>query len=68
MIAGEAPGAGARSLYVQLLDWMMVPLIIVWPLALLFTYVAAQSSTYCLPCACATRLAVYATCSVLCSH
>jgi two-component system sensor histidine kinase TctE len=43
MIASEAPPAGARSLYVQLLDWMMVPLIIVWPLALLFTYVAART-------------------------
>ena len=32
-----------RSLFGQLLDWMMVPLLIVWPLAVLFTYVAART-------------------------
>ncbi len=43
MIGDEAPGGGPRSLYVQILDWMLVPLIIVWPLAILFTYVAART-------------------------
>ena len=43
MIFDEAPGSGPRSLYVQLLDWMLVPLIIIWPLAILFTYVAART-------------------------
>jgi len=38
----EAPAA-PRSLFVQLLDWMLVPLVIVWPLAILFTYVAART-------------------------
>lgn len=43
MTEGSPPAAGSRSLYVQLLDWMLVPLIIIWPLAILFTYVAART-------------------------
>jgi two-component system sensor histidine kinase TctE len=43
MTGDESPRPGPRSLYVQLLDWMLVPLVIIWPLAILFTYVAART-------------------------
>ena len=43
MNEAPAPDLARRSLYVQLLDWMLVPLVIIWPLAILFTYVAART-------------------------
>ncbi len=43
MIGKDALDAGNRSLFVQLLDWVLVPLVIIWPLAILFTFIAARA-------------------------
>ncbi|MEF9943081.1 MAG: sensor histidine kinase N-terminal domain-containing protein [Burkholderiaceae bacterium] len=32
-----------RSLFGEILDWMLAPLLIVWPISITFTYVVAQS-------------------------
>jgi two-component system sensor histidine kinase TctE len=42
MIGEDTLNAGGRSIFVQLLDWMLVPLVIIWPLAILFTFIAAR--------------------------
>ena len=46
--APAAPGAEAgsptqRSLFGEILDWMLVPLLLLWPLSIAITYLAAKS-------------------------
>lgn len=38
-----APAKPARSLFGQILDWMLVPLFLLWPIGVAMTYLAAQS-------------------------
>ncbi|MFA7680923.1 MAG: sensor histidine kinase N-terminal domain-containing protein [Pigmentiphaga sp.] len=38
-----APTKPARSLFGQILDWMLVPLFLLWPIGVAMTYLAAQS-------------------------
>ncbi len=43
--AGEkaAPGKRQRSLFGEILDWMLVPLLLVWPVAIGITFLVAQA-------------------------
>ncbi len=37
------PGVARLSLFGEILDWMLVPLLIIWPLSFAMTYLAAQT-------------------------
>lgn len=39
----SAPQPGQRSLFGEILDWMLVPLLLLWPLSIAITYLAAKS-------------------------
>ncbi|MBV8635499.1 MAG: sensor histidine kinase N-terminal domain-containing protein [Burkholderiaceae bacterium] len=42
-LAAEPPGQIQRSLFGEILDWMLVPLLLLWPMSIAITYLVAKS-------------------------
>ena len=42
-LAAEPPGQIQRSLFGEILDWMLVPLLLLWPMSIAVTYLVAKS-------------------------
>lgn len=40
--ASEAPEKGQRSLFGEILDWMLAPLLLIWPISVALTWLVAQ--------------------------
>lgn len=40
--AALAPGKNSKSLFGEILDWLLTPLLVLWPLSILFTYNVAD--------------------------
>ena len=43
VLAAEPPGQIQRSLFGEILDWMLVPLLLLWPMSIAITYLVAKS-------------------------
>ena len=42
-LTAEPPGQIQRSLFGEILDWMLVPLLLLWPMSIAITYLVAKS-------------------------